>query len=202
MRTMKMNQQAGLDAMPAAVCTTDEAVQANGSFQFGSYGSQGAGEQLLLSSLTEGSIILSADAASGLIYMIEEEKMARDLYDAFFDQTGSTVFDRISDSEQQHYDTLITVADAAGIDLSAISTTVGVFTNPEIQSLYDLLLAQGSLSLDAAYEVGVLVEQTDIADLQNYITGEDIGIVGTIYEHLEVGSEHHLATFSQYADLV
>jgi hypothetical protein len=134
--------------------------------------------------------------------MIEEEKMARDLYDAFADQTGSVVFDRISDSEQRHLDSLLLVAQKAGIDLTAVSTTAGVFTNTAIQSLYDTLLAQGSVSLDAAYGVGVLVEQTDIADLQVYSADTSIGIVGTIYGHLETGSEHHLAAFTQYAALV
>lgn len=134
--------------------------------------------------------------------MIEEEKMARDLYDAFAKQTGSVVFDKISDSEQKHYDTLVTIADKAGLDISGISTTAAVFTSQVIQSLYDSLLAQGSTSLAAAYGVGVIVEQTDIADLQDYVSGTDIGIVGTVYAHLEVASEHHLAAFTSSAALV
>jgi hypothetical protein len=33
-----------------------------------------------------------------LIYMIEEEKLAGDIYDAFYEQTGLRVFDKIGDS--------------------------------------------------------------------------------------------------------
>jgi len=82
------------------------------------------------------------------------------------------------------------------------SNAAGIFTNASIQSMYNDLFAQGSISQDAAYEVGVLVEQADIADLQQYSADASIGIVGTVYAHLEAGSEHHLAAFSQYAALV
>ncbi len=170
----------------------------------GSNGQQfkGTGDCLLLSSAPDGSITLSADAAASLVYMIEEEKMARDLYDAFFSAIGSTIFDRISVSEQKHMDTLLAVADKAGIDVSGLSTTAGVFTNSDIQALYDSLLQQGSASLDAAYGVGVLVEQTDIADIQAIIASGDVGIVGIVYSNLINASEHHLAAFTTYADLV
>lgn len=201
MKTMKMNQHAGFNLTSAATCITDS-TPVLGAQMRGGFAHQGTGDQPLLNSLADGSIVLSDDAAAGLIYMIEEEKMARDLYDAFAEQTGSVVFDRISDSEQKHYDTLLLVADKAGIDLSGVSTTAGVFTNPDIQSLYDTLLAQGSISLDAAYGVGILVEQTDIADLQDYTSATDIGIIGTVYAHLETASAHHLAAFNSYAALV
>lgn len=159
----------------------------------------GSGDCQLLSSIPDGSISLTADAKASLVYMIEEEKMARDLYDALFSSTGNAVFDRISDSEQKHYDTLETVAAKAGVDISGVSTTAGVFTNPDIQALYDSLLQQGSASLAAAYNVGVLVEQTDISDLQAGLGITNIGVVGTIYTNLMNGSQNHLAAFTNLA---
>jgi hypothetical protein len=214
MRAMNGHQQAGITASTAALCTTDGPLQTLSGVQGGGFGQHGGlGQQggqggvntdcLLLSTLADGSLTLSADAAAGLVYMIQEEKMAMDLYDAFAAQTGSVVFDRISTSEQKHMDSLLLVAQKAGIDVTAISTaTAGVFADTAIQSLYDTLLAQGSVSLDAAYDVGVLVEQTDIADLAHYTADAAIGIVGTVYANLEAGSEHHLAAFTQQAALV
>ena len=213
MRAMNMNTSAALNASTTAVCTTTGGplqtkigLQGGGFGQQGGMGQQGAqgtnADCLLLSTLADGSLVLSTEVKAGLVYMIEEEKMARDLYDAFAAQTGSVVFDRISTSEQKHMDTLLLVAQKAGVDVTAISTTAGVFTNTAIQSLYTTLLAQGSVSLDAAYDVGVLVEQTDIADLQDYSADATLGIVGTVYANLENGSEHHLAAFTQYAALV
>jgi len=209
-----MNSRAGVSASSTALCTTDGPLLAQSGLRVGGFGQQGGGGQqgaqtgvqgdcLVLSNLADGSLSLSADAAAGLIYMIEEEKMARDLYDAFAEQTGSVVFDRISNSEQRHMDSLLLVAQKAGVDVTAITAAAdGVFTNASIQTLYNSLLAQGSVSLDAAYGVGVLVEQTDIADLQDYSADASIGIVGTVYANLEAGSAHHLAAFSQYAALV
>ena len=40
----------------------------------------------------------------------------------------------------------------------------GKFSDPTLQALYDQLIAQGSVSLEEALKVGVLIEQTDIAD--------------------------------------
>ena len=202
MKTMRMQQQSGLfEQNGLASCTTDGPVKMQDT-HFGGNGQYGINaSHLQITTLPDGTIALDAEAAAGLVYMIEEEKMARDLYDAFFEQTGSVVFDRISDSEQRHIDSLLAVAENAGIDLSGISTTAGEFSNADIQSLYDTLLAQGSISADAAYGVGVVVEQTDIADLEYYINDVGISIIGTVYANLERGSEHHLAAFSQYAEL-
>lgn len=153
----------------------------------------GTGECLLI----DGTVELTAEEISGLLFMIEEEKMAMDLYDSFAEQTGATIFDRISASEDRHMTSLINVAEAADVDLSTLSTEVGVFSDAHIQELYDSLLTQGSASLADAIQVGILVEETDIQDLQDY-NADEIGILGTIYSHLETGSEHHLAAFTQY----
>lgn len=210
MKAMNMHQPARVNVAAAdtALCTADNSMLAlNGTRAYagGGYAQQlggGAGNYLMLSTLVDGSITLNADAATGLVYMIEEEKMAFDLYNIFAEQTGSIVFDRISDSEQKHMDSLLLVAEKAGIDISTVSTTPGVFANTAIQSLYDTLLVQGSVSLSAAVGVGIAVENTDIADLMSYSADTTIGIVGTIYSYLELGSEHHLAAFTQQAALL
>jgi hypothetical protein len=187
MKAMKMYQNSGqnLEAGPRDAMNGPMAQNAN------------TGSQLLLG-LEDGSIVLTETDVVGLLYMIEEEKMAMDLYDSFAEQTGSIIFDRISDSELRHMSTLLQVAEAADIDLSVISTEAGVFTDQHIQELYDTLLAQGSASFDAAIDVGIIVEETDIADLQEYATSDEIGLLGVVYDHLEVASEHHLAAFTQY----
>lgn len=145
---------------------------------------------------TDSIIILDAEATAGLLYMIEEEKMARDLYDAFFEQTGNLVFDRISNSEQRHLDSLLSVAERAGVDTSALSTTAGLFTNTAVQSLYDSLLGAGDDSLEAALQAAIIVEQTDIAGLASYGADPELGVLGIVYARLELASEHHLAAFT------
>ena len=49
---------------------------------------------------------LTAEETDGLLFMIEEEKMARDLYSAFYGLYGSSSFQKIASSEQVHMDEL------------------------------------------------------------------------------------------------
>ena len=142
---------------------------------------------------------ISDAEVSSLLFMIEEEKMARDIYDALYEQTGLISFDRISDSEQKHYDTLLKTAEKLGIDTSALSTQTGVFTNVEVQNLYDQLMVQGSVSTEAALEVGIAIETTDIADLYSAIESTEISLLGGVYENLLDASYNHLSAFESIA---
>ena len=158
----------------------------------------GSADCQIITDFAAGGVELSETEISGLLFMIEEEKMAMDLYDSFSEQTGSIIFDKISDSEQRHMDTLLQVAEAADVDVSGLATEPGVFSDPHIQELYDTLLAQGSTSLADALEVGILVEETDIEDLQLHSADVEVGLLGVVYDNLTTGSEHHLAAFTQY----
>jgi len=136
------------------------------------------------------------EQVASLLFMIEEEKMAGDLYEAFYAQTGLRVFDRIANAEDRHMDTLINQAELAGLDIDGIlALPAGEFLNTELQAQFNELWAAGSLSTDAAMAVGQQVEQADIADLADAI----VAVVGTpleaVYSHLEAGSVRHLAAF-------
>ncbi len=142
--------------------------------------------------------VLDANESASLLFMIEEEKMARDVYDALFEQTGLAVFDNISNSEQKHFDALLNTAAKLGVDTSFVSNEVGVFENAEISNLYTELLEQGSASHTAALEVGALIEKVDIADLNDAIATTDIALLGQAYQRLLSGSENHLNAFEYY----
>jgi len=142
--------------------------------------------------------VLDANESASLLFMIEEEKMARDVYDALFEQTGVAIFDNISNSEQKHFDALLNTAAKLGVDTSFISNDAGVFENSQIANLYTELLAQGSTSLIAALEIGALIEKVDIADLNDAIATTDIALLGQAYQRLLNGSENHLSAFEYY----
>jgi len=137
------------------------------------------------------------DPYADLKFMVEEEKMARDLYDALYESTGLMIFDRISDSEQQHFDAMVAQANRLEVDLSNLELEeAGLFSNTEIQNLYNQLLAQGLESTVSAINVGVAVEETDIVDLANAIEVEsDITLIG-VYQNLLDGSYSHLDSFT------
>ncbi|EIC20256.1 DUF2202 domain-containing protein [Thiorhodovibrio frisius] len=138
----------------------------------------------------------SEESIAQLLYMIEEEKLAGDLYDAFYEQTGIVAFAQIAASEDRHMATLLGQAGAIGLDTAEIMVLPsGDYINEDLNALYSELLETGGASADAALEAGVIVESTDIADLQQAAIGLVGTPLGTAYEHLLNGSAAHLAAF-------
>lgn len=131
-----------------------------------------------------------------ILFSIDEERMARDVYDALYVQTGLKIFDSISDSEQKHYDAMLNSAINLGIDTSALLTTPGTYLNPEIQALYDDLMALGSQSTADALTVGKMIEEVDIADLKEMIDTSPITSLDSVYTNLLNASYNHLDAFN------
>lgn len=140
--------------------------------------------------------VLSESVIDTLKFMREEEKLARDVYQALYAQWFAPAFDNISASEQKHMDSVKVFLDAYGIEDPA-SDAPGVFNNSDLQALYDQLTEQGSTSLLEAYKVGALIEEVDIVDLQEAIANTDIIELKTMYTQLLNGSYNHLRAFSR-----
>ena len=138
---------------------------------------------------------LTAQETDDLLFMIEEEKMARDLYTAFYGLYGSPSFQKIASSEQVHMDELKVLLNFYSINDPTIGKAAGVFTDPDLQALYDQLLAQGSASLAEALKVGAAVEEIDILDLQSRMARTAQADILEVYAILESGSENHLRAF-------
>ena len=155
----------------------------------GGYG-RGSGTGMNLPAPSE----LSEDEKADLLYMAEEEKVARDVYITLYDKWGEQVFQNISQSEQRHMDAIATLLDRYDIE-SPVINEVGKFTNPDLQALYDKLVAQGSQSVEEALKVGALIEEVDIKDLEEAIARTDNEDIKQVYENLKNGSYHHLKAF-------
>ncbi|MDM7321870.1 MAG: DUF2202 domain-containing protein [Gammaproteobacteria bacterium] len=138
------------------------------------------------------------------LFMREEEKLARDVYDElaayWLAQVGTvpvvTIADNISDSEQQHMDSMKAVLDCYGLpDPVDAAETPGVFIAPELGQLYATLVAQGRLSQLDALKVGALIEEVDIADLQASIEISQQAYTDAVYASLMCGSRNHMRAF-------
>lgn len=138
---------------------------------------------------------LTQTEIDGLLYMREEEKLAHDVYVTLADQWSLTQFSRIANSEQMHTDSVKTLLDRYGI-ADIASTEVGVFTNPDLQALYNDLVAQGSVSAAEALKVGGLIEEVDIQDLDTRIAANDQADIAAVYANLRSASEMHLRAFA------
>ncbi|NJE61342.1 DUF2202 domain-containing protein [Thermococcus sp. 21S7] len=138
---------------------------------------------------------LTQEEIDGLLYMREEEKLARDVYLTFYEMYGLQIFYNIAQSEQTHTDTVLALIEKYNLTDPA-SDEIGVFTNPDLQALYDQLIEMGSGSVVDALKVGALIEETDIVDLQERIAQTDNDDIRQVYENLMAGSENHLRAFT------
>lgn len=140
---------------------------------------------------------LSSAVAADLTHMRDEERLARDLYAAIATQYDNAApFSTITLSEQRHYDSVGVLLTRYGVADPSAGKAPGVYSDPELQKLYDSLWAQAKTSLTDAYAVGVAVENTDIADLKKAMAATDAADIDRVYANLERGSEMHLQSFT------
>lgn len=130
-----------------------------------------------------------------LVFMREEEKLARDVYLTLYNTWGLDIFNNIAASEQAHTDTIKGLLDSYGIADPVVNDTVGVFTNPELQALYNQLVATGNTSLTDALKVGAAIEEIDIIDLYEAMERTAQPNILQVYSRLLAGSENHLRGF-------
>lgn len=132
-----------------------------------------------------------------LIYMIEEEKLARDVYIAMNEKWGLRIFNNISNSEQTHMNAILFLLNRYEIE-SPIFEEKGKFHNQELQTLYYQLIEKGNLSLNDALTVGATIEDLDIKDLQTDLTITDNQDIKTVFQNLMKGSRNHLRAFVSF----
>ncbi len=137
---------------------------------------------------------LSAEEIQGLLYMREEEKLARDVYLYAYDLWGFQIFDKISQSEQFHTDMVGILIEKYNLTDPYVSTP-GVYKNETIQKLYYNLTSRVKQSSTEALVVGANIEELDIVDIQNWINKTDNQDIQYVYNMLINGSENHLRAF-------
>ncbi len=132
-----------------------------------------------------------------LQYLVEEEKLARDVYAYLAANVTSQKFSNITKSEQTHMDNISALLKKYNFFNPTTTRAPGVFRDAELQKLYNDLIAQGSVSIAAAMQVGVAIEELDIADLKKMMVSPAPADVKLAYDLLLKGSHNHLAAFSR-----
>lgn len=137
---------------------------------------------------------LTPDEIDTLLWMREEEKLARDVYITMTEKYAVKVFSNIAAAEQKHFDALGRKLEQYGIPDVALPG-VGDFYDQDLQKLYDDLVAQGLEDYIEALYVGVAIEEADMTDLTLAIDETDSRPLKRTYAHLLIGSQHHLDSF-------
>lgn len=165
-----------------------QAAQGNGQ-----NGSQGSGLTTYLATLPVEEV--SAVEVEGLLFTLEEEKLARDVYASLGATWKVRIFANISRAEQAHMDAVKLMLDRYQISAPAAALPAGTFDDAGLQQLYVDLVAKGSLSIVDALEVGATIEDLDLRDVTALIASSDNIDLDTLYQNLAKGSRNHLRSF-------
>ncbi len=138
---------------------------------------------------------LTADQKTDVAYMVEEEKLAHDVYVALAAKFPADFqFARIANSEAQHEAALRTILTRYNLADPTAGLAAGEFSTTAFQKLYNDLIGQATTAANAL-EVGIAVEKLDIADLTSSLDGVTAPDVVQTYTNLRNASQHHLAAF-------
>lgn len=145
---------------------------------------------------------LTEEEARELVFMREEEKLARDVYQHLNAKWNLRIFANIARSEQRHFESVGAAIARYGIADPAAGTAPGVFVSEKLTALYNELIAKGELSIKDALEVGVLIEKVDIADLEQALKDTLKTDLKQLYGNLLTASLNHQEAFEYTLEAV
>jgi len=148
-----------------------------------------------MGSNTTTSTVLTNEEKEGLLYSVEEEKLARDVYLYLYNKWGLNVFKNISSAEQTHMNAIKGLLEKFNLQDPTVNEEQGVFKNSKIQKLYNDLTAEGSKSAVDALIVGAKIEEIDMLDLTKELNATNNPDIRRVYENLIAGSQNHLRAF-------
>ncbi len=137
---------------------------------------------------------LTVTEKNDLLFMREEEKLARDVYTLFATLWQAQVFTNIAESESSHFNAIGKLLSTYGL-ADPTPAAAGVYANAELQAMYASLIARGSVSYTEALAVGGFIEEVDIEDLNNALTATSKPDIQRVYRNLLCGSRNHLRAF-------
>ena len=138
---------------------------------------------------------LNSDDQESLYFMLEEEKLARDVYTYLGALWEVAIFENITQSEIQHVAAVEALLTSYGLEYEILDP--GTFENTHLQELYDSLTEMGTEDLEAALRVGATIEDLDILDLQEFIDATETEAIKFVFESLQCGSRNHLRAFAR-----
>ena len=128
-----------------------------------------------------------------LLFMLEEEKLARDTYTYLWEVWQINLFTNIKSSEQSHMDAIAQVLTSYGIQYTILPA--GQFADSLLLNFYNQFITSGSINSSNALQIGATIEDLDISDLEKYTAQTTNETVINVFNSLECGSRNHLRSF-------
>ena len=137
--------------------------------------------------------LISPEDQEALLFMLEEEKLARDTYSFLSDTWQLKQFENIKNSEQSHMNAIINLLNTYNIEYTVLP--YGAFFNTDLQNFYNQFIEDGQISQSNALQIGATIEDLDIVDLQEFIDKSSHDMLIAVFESLKCGSKNHLRSF-------
>ncbi len=144
-------------------------------------------------------LILTQAEENALIFMMEEERLARDVYNVLYSKWGLNQFQNIAKSEQSHMNAVENLLKKYNLEYNILNA--GTFKNVDLQTTYNSLLEQGEISIVGALISGATIEELDIFDLEEWMLKVDNGDILNVFSKLQCGSRNHLRAFANSLEL-
>lgn len=128
-----------------------------------------------------------------LLFMLEEEKLARDTYMFLNDQWSLNQFANIKNSEQMHMDAVENLLIQYNVEYTILPE--GQFENQTLQNFYNQFIVDGAVSQANALQIGATIEDLDIVDLETHLNESSNTDLINVFESLQCGSRNHLRSF-------
>lgn len=139
--------------------------------------------------------VISEEDKNALLFMLEEEKLAKDTYAFLYDTWGMVQFNNIKQSEESHMNAVVTLLEAFDIDYEILPN--GKFDNSDLQALYNKFEEDGVVDEVSALSIGATIEDLDIVDLEEHIQATTNSNIASVFASLQCGSRNHLRSFTQ-----
>ena len=130
----------------------------------------------------------------GMLFIWEEEKVARDLYISLYRMNNLSIFMDLARSESSHMDQVKAIMDQYGLAIPE-NDVPGVFHNESLQKKYDGLLKAGSQSDQDALKAAASFEEISIMDLERELNATETENIKAVYQGLLAGSRKHLRSY-------
>jgi hypothetical protein len=145
--------------------------------------------------------LLTEAETDHVLYMRQEEKLARDVYITLDERWLSAVFENIAVSEQRHMDAIGRIITAQELADPITDDALGVYAETAegeedvFGELYISLTETGMISYAEALKVGAYIEELDILDLLAALEDVENEYAVRVFQNLLRGSRNHLRAF-------
>ena len=179
-----------LDPAPAAA-----GPRGGGAGRGGGKGGAGCGQAFATRFKEIEKTTLTPTEIEEVLYLREEEKLARDVYHTLGLKWKLRIFSNIKSAEQTHMDHIKMVIDLYDLQDPVVDDSVGVFSNAHLAALYVDLVKKGEKTVVDALQVGMTIEDLDIFDINEMLATATNDHVKIVAYNLVKGSRNHMRSF-------